>query len=131
MKIAFVSQPIDTIFPPYQNSVGACTYWVARLLAQSAEVVVYGLTDNHEDFTPTAEDSGIDYRFFPATRGDKRIHAMQRRLAKFFRRSSPISTSRWWYPGYGAASRRGSEQTKLRRDSFAALFTVRTRDPRA
>jgi glycosyltransferase involved in cell wall biosynthesis len=100
MKIAFVSQPIDTIFPPYQNSVGACTYWVARLLAQSAEVVVYGLTDNHENFTPTTEDSGIDYRFFPATRGDKRIHAMQRRLAKFFRRSSPISTSRWWYPGY-------------------------------
>jgi glycosyltransferase involved in cell wall biosynthesis len=101
MKIAFVSQPIDSIFPPYQNSVGACTYWVARLLAQSAEVVVYGLTDNHENFTPTAEDSGIDYRFFPATRGDKRIHAMQRQLAKFFRRSSPVSTSRWWYPGYG------------------------------
>lgn len=100
MKIAFVSQPIDTIFPPYQNSVGACTYWVARLLAQSSEVVVYGLTDNHENFTPAAEDSGIDYRFFPATRWDKRIHAMQRQLTKFFRRSSPISTSRWWYPGY-------------------------------
>jgi glycosyltransferase involved in cell wall biosynthesis len=100
MKIAFVSQPIDTIFPPYQNSVGACTYWVARLLAQSSEVVVYGLTDNHENFTPTAEDSGIDYRFFPATRWDKRIHVMQRQLAKVFRRSSPISTSRWWYPGY-------------------------------
>ncbi len=100
MKIAFVSQPIDTIFPPYQNSVGACTYWVAKLLAQSAEVIVYGLTDNHEGFTPTPEDSSIDYRFFPATSGDKRIHAMQRRLAKIFRRSSPISTSRWWYPGY-------------------------------
>ncbi len=100
MKIAFVSQPIDTIFPPYQNSVGACTYWVARFLAQSADVVVYGLTDNHENFTPSAEDSRIEYRFFPATKGDKRIHVMQRQLAKFFRRSSPISTSRWWYPGY-------------------------------
>jgi glycosyltransferase involved in cell wall biosynthesis len=100
MKIAFVSQPIDTIFPPYQNSVGACTYWVARLLAQSSEVVVYGLTDNHENFTPAAEDSRIDYRFFPATRWDKRIHVLQRQLAKVFRRSSPISTSRWWYPGY-------------------------------
>jgi glycosyltransferase involved in cell wall biosynthesis len=101
MKIAFVSQPIDTIFPPYQNSVGACTYWVARLLAQSADVVVYGLTDNHEDFTPTAEDSGIDYRFFPATPGDNWIHAAQRQLAKVYPRTSPISTSRWWYPGYG------------------------------
>jgi len=67
MKIAFVSQPIDTIIPPYQNSVGACTYWVARLLAQSAEVVVYGLTDNHENLAPMAEESGIDFRFFPAT----------------------------------------------------------------
>jgi glycosyltransferase involved in cell wall biosynthesis len=99
MKIAFVSQPIDTIIPPYQNSVGACTYWVARLLGQSNQVVVYGLTDNHENL-PTTEDSGIDYRFFPATRLDKRLHAVQRLLAKFFRRSAPISTSRWWYPGY-------------------------------
>jgi len=100
MKIAFVSQPIDTIIPPYQNSVGACTYWVAKLLAQSNEVIVYGLTDNHENL-PMADDSGINYRFLPATRLDKRLHEMQRQLAKFFRRSTPISTSRWWYPGYG------------------------------
>ncbi|MGB8539672.1 MAG: glycosyltransferase family 4 protein [Acidobacteriaceae bacterium] len=100
MKIAFVSQPIDTIIPPYQNSVGACTYSVAKLLAQSNDVVVYGLTDIHENL-PQAEDTGIDYRFFPATRSDKRLHVMQRQLAKFFRRSTPISTSRWWYPGYG------------------------------
>ena len=44
MRIAFVNQPIDTIIPPNQNSVGACTYWVAHPLAQSAEVLVYGLT---------------------------------------------------------------------------------------
>src|ERR1700722_17955853 len=99
MKIAFVSQPIDTIIPPYPTSVGACTYWVAKLLAHAAEVVVYGLTDNHENLS-TEENSGIDYRFFPTTRLDKRLHAMQRQLAKFFRRSTPISTSRWWYPGY-------------------------------
>src|SRR5579859_5595546 len=100
MKIAFVSQPIDTIIPPYQNSVGACTYWVAKLLAQSNEVIVYGLTDNHENL-PMADDSRINYRFLPATQLDKRLHDMQRQLAKFFRRSTPISTSRWWYPGYG------------------------------
>lgn len=99
MKIAFVSQPIDTIIPPYQNSVGACTYWVAKGLARSNDVVVYGLTENHENLE-LAEDPGIDYRFFPATRWDKRLHAMQRQVAKFFRRSTPISTSRWWYPGY-------------------------------
>src|ERR1700754_5171285 len=100
MKIAAVRQPIDTVFPPYQHFAGASTYWVARLLAQSAGVVVYGLKDNHENSTPSRDDSGIDYRFFPATPGDHRIHAMQRQLAKIFPRSSPISTSRWWYPGY-------------------------------
>ena len=34
MKVAFVNQPIDTILPPRQNSVGACTYGVAPILAQ-------------------------------------------------------------------------------------------------
>ena len=101
MKIAFVSQPIDTIIPPYQNSVGACTYWVARPLAHSAEVVVYGLTDNHENFTPLAEDSGIDYRFFPATRPTSGYTPCRGNWPSSFAARRPISTSRWWYPGYG------------------------------
>ena len=47
MKIAFVNQPIDAIIPPNQNSVGACTYWVARPFAKSAEVLVYGVKDTN------------------------------------------------------------------------------------
>jgi hypothetical protein len=31
MKVAFVNQPIDTILPPGQNSVGACTVHALRL----------------------------------------------------------------------------------------------------
>ena len=46
MKVAFVNQPIDTILPPRQNSVGACTYGVAPILAKSCEVVVYGSRDS-------------------------------------------------------------------------------------
>ena len=42
MKVAFVNQAIDTIIPPGQNSVGACTYGVANILAKSCDVVVYG-----------------------------------------------------------------------------------------
>ena len=82
MKIAFVNQPIDTIIPPNQNSVGACTYWVARPLAQSAEVLVYGLTDNHGNPASESRESGIDFRFFPATRKDKWRFSLLKKLAK-------------------------------------------------
>ena len=101
MKIAFVNQPIDTILPPNQNSVGACTYWVARQLAQTAQVLVYGLKDNHGDPARWAEELGIRFRFFRATARDKRLFVVQRRFAKLFPRSAPISTSRWLFPDYG------------------------------
>jgi len=101
MKIAFVNQPIDTIIPPNQNSVGACTYWVARPLAQAAEVLVYGLRDNHGNPASEGRESGIDFRFFSATREDKWRFNLLKKLAKLFPRSTPISTSRWLFPDYG------------------------------
>ena len=101
MRIAFVNQPIDTIIPPNQNSVGACTYWVAHPLAQSAEVLVYGLTDNHENPASESRESGIDFRFFPATQADKQRFNLLKKLAKLFPRSAPISTSPWLFPDYG------------------------------
>ena len=92
MKIAFVNQPIDTILPPNQNSVGACTYWVARQLAQTAQVLVYGLKDNHGDPAPWAEEPGIDFRFFPATRRDKWLFSVLKGSPSFFPapRRSPL-----------------------------------------
>jgi glycosyltransferase involved in cell wall biosynthesis len=101
MKIAFVNQPIDTIIPPNQNSVGACTYLVARRLAQSARVLVYGLADNHGNPTSESRESGIDFRFFPATRKDKWRFSLLKKLAKLLPRSAPISTSCWLFPDYG------------------------------
>jgi glycosyltransferase involved in cell wall biosynthesis len=101
MKIAFVNQPIDTIIPPNQNSVGACTYWVARPLAQTAKVLVYGLTDNHGNPASESRESGIDFRFFPASRKDKWRFSLLKKLAKLLPRSAPISTSCWLFPDYG------------------------------
>jgi glycosyltransferase involved in cell wall biosynthesis len=101
MKIAIVSQPLDTIMPPYQNSVGACTYGVAQPLSESAEVLIYALKDKHESVAFLPAERNIDFRFFSATRFDRLLFSIQRKIARLFHRSSPISTSRWLFPGYG------------------------------
>jgi glycosyltransferase involved in cell wall biosynthesis len=101
MKIALVNQPIDTIIPPNQNSVGACTLGAALSLARSADVLVYGLKDNHSGHADLAPGHGIEFRFIPSTWEDRVLFRTQKRYAKLFHRSSPISTSQWLYPGYG------------------------------
>ena len=102
MKIAFVNQPIDAIVPPYQNSVGACTYWVARPLAKSTEVLVYGVKDlNPGDPAALAAEYGIQFRLFPATWFDRILFNLRRNYGKLFRGASPISTWRWTFPAYG------------------------------
>ena len=90
MKIAFVNQPIDTILPPNQNSVGACTMGAAQFLARSADVLVYGLKDNHSGLADLAPGHGIEFRFIPSTWHDRVLFSTQRRYAKLFHRSSPI-----------------------------------------
>jgi glycosyltransferase involved in cell wall biosynthesis len=102
MKIAFVNQPIDTVIPPNQNSVGACTYWVARPFAKSAQVLVYGIKDtNVGDRDALAAQYGIDFRFLPATWSDRLLFSIRRKYGKLFRAGSQISTSRWTFPDYG------------------------------
>ena len=101
MKIAFVNQPIDTIIPPNQNSVGACTLGAALSMARSADVLVYGLKDNHSGKRDLAPGHGIEFRFIPSTWQDRLLFSSQKRYAKLFHRSSPISTSQWLYPNYG------------------------------
>src|ERR1700761_5493467 len=78
MKIAFVNQPFDTIIPPNQNSVGACTYWVARPFAKSAVVLVYGIKDTNPDPAFLAARYGIDFRLFPATRKDRLLFSARK-----------------------------------------------------
>lgn len=100
MKIAIVGQPIDTILPPYQNSVGACTYGAACSLAQSNEVTVYGLQDRHNAGSEL-HHRGVRFRFVPSTASDRLLFALRNKLAKIVRLLSPVSTSRWLFPGYG------------------------------
>ncbi len=101
MKIAFVSQPIDTVIPPKQNSVGACTYWAARPFARSAKVLVYGSKDINPDPSAVAAESGITFRFFATTWSNRSLFKVRREYYKLFGSGSPVSTSRWMFPEYG------------------------------
>jgi glycosyltransferase involved in cell wall biosynthesis len=101
LKIAFVNQPFDTILPPNQNSVGACTYWVAKPFAKSAKVLVYGIQDTNPDPAFLAARNGIDFRLFPATRSDRWLFSARKKYGKIFRPGSQISTSKWTFPDYG------------------------------
>ncbi|MEM8730828.1 MAG: glycosyltransferase family 4 protein [Pseudomonadota bacterium] len=107
MKIAIVNQYCDLILPPVQNSVGACTYGIARHLAKEADVQVFGLV---QDGGPSreVEDQGVRYRLLAPTAMDRRIMYRFDRLAKFYRlfnggMTIPPSAAGWVYPGYGRA----------------------------
>jgi glycosyltransferase involved in cell wall biosynthesis len=99
MKIAIVNQAIDRIIPPNQNSVGVCTLGVAPPLARYAKVLIYGLKDNHPD--DSTDGYEMEFRLIPSTASDRMLFSASKKSAKLFHRSTPISTSRWLYPGYG------------------------------
>src|ERR1700761_717413 len=92
MKVAFVNQPIDTILPPKQNSVGACTYGVVPFLARSCEVVVYGSQDSHEQYGAQFSEHGVRYKFFSSTRADRLIFQARKKYSLLAPSAAPIST---------------------------------------
>jgi hypothetical protein len=71
VKVAFVSQPIDTILPPYRSSVGACSYGAACSLSKSCEVAVYGTTNRHKDFPADLRKQNVHFRFFSVPLSDR------------------------------------------------------------
>ncbi len=100
MKVALVSQPIDPVLPPFQNSVGACTWGTALALAKHCEVVVFASRDMHPELSEwTAHD--VRFRFVPATSFDRMAYSLRRKASKLIQISSPLSTSSLFYPGYG------------------------------
>jgi glycosyltransferase involved in cell wall biosynthesis len=100
MKAAFVNQPIDTILPPGQTSVGACTYGVAHILAKSCEVVVYGSRDSNRTLPAEFADQGVRYKFFSCTRGDRWLFHARKKYSRLAPGAAPISTSSLSYAGF-------------------------------
>jgi glycosyltransferase involved in cell wall biosynthesis len=101
VKIAFVNQPIDTILPPYQSSVGACTYGAACSLSRSCEVLVYGTRDRHKDFSAEFRDRNVHFRFFPVPLSDRLAVKAKQNYSELFPLSSPASSSKWLFRAFG------------------------------
>lgn len=101
MKVAFVNQPIDTILPPYQSSVGACTYGAALSLARSCEVVVYGTRDRHKNFPAEFCEQNVHFRFFPVPLTDRLGARAKEKYSKLVPSCSPSSSSGWLFRTFG------------------------------
>jgi glycosyltransferase involved in cell wall biosynthesis len=101
MRIAFVNQPIDTILPPYQTSVGACTYGAACSLAKSCEVIVYGTRNLHQDFPAAFREQNVRFQFLPVPLPDRLAAKAKEKYSKLFPSCSPASSSAWLFRTFG------------------------------
>jgi glycosyltransferase involved in cell wall biosynthesis len=100
MKVAFVNQAIDTIIPPGQNSVGACTYGVANILAKSCDVVVYGARCRNQAQGADFSAQGVNYKFFTTGRSDRWLFEARTKYSRLAPGAPPISTSSMLYPSF-------------------------------
>jgi glycosyltransferase involved in cell wall biosynthesis len=100
MKVAFVNQPIDTIIPPGQNSVGACTYGVVNILVKACDVVVYGAKHRNRAQGGLLSAQGVRYKFLTTARSDRWLFNARTKYSRLAPGAPPISTSSMLYPSF-------------------------------
>jgi len=100
MKIAFVNQAIDVILPPYQTSVGACTFGAATPLSRACDVVVFGMLSGHQP-SDVVLNPRLHFHFLPSTPKDRFIDRARRRYQRLVRTASPVSSSPWQFADFG------------------------------
>jgi glycosyltransferase involved in cell wall biosynthesis len=111
MKVAFVSQAIDSVLPPFQNSVGACTYGSACAMAKTSEVIVYGLKETNDGHSALTQ-RGVKFRFIPSAATDELIYRARTKLSRAVK-LQPVSTSPLLYPNYGLQVARDLSKEKF------------------
>ena len=79
MKVAFVSQPMDGVLPPYQNSIGISTYEMAKRVSRICDVIVYIKTDEYKKKYKII--NGVHYCSVP-TIYDNKIQKIKEKLLK-------------------------------------------------
>ena len=133
MKIGIVNQAIDTILPPYQGSVGACTFGAARSLAKFCDVVAYGMSNAHQ--SSPVFDRGARFYFLPSTLKDRWIGRLRRKYLRLLQTPSPVSSSPWQFPDFGRQVAIALEQQKCDvihlQHCLAYAPAIRARNPRS
>ncbi len=99
MNVAFLSQPMDMLIPPHQNSIGIWTYKVAPIVAQEHQVTVYGKRSAaQKEWT---DQENVLYRFIPPIVPNR---AVMDRFGKFLPtlldKKLPVYASRLYYLDY-------------------------------
>ena len=100
MNIAFVTYPTAALLPPYHGSMGATIYAIARDLAKTCNVVVYGLADSQAG-AKSGFYEGVEYRFIPSSASDRLIGKIRKAALKLVPLTTPISTSGALFPSFG------------------------------
>jgi glycosyltransferase involved in cell wall biosynthesis len=103
VKVAFVSQGLDEVLPPRQNSVGLCTYSLSRHFPSDWDRVVYsaGGTDRQ-----SIDHDGVRFVTLPVSGIDRlfrKAHSWYRRIVSRLTdgdHPKPFSASLGCYPHY-------------------------------
>ncbi len=111
MKVAFINQPWNKIVPPVKSgSIGILTYEIARRLATSCDVVIYGRKEGSH--TKVAVHENIEHRHFLIARDFrlvsrikgsyrvKRLLQLLRPVSPFRFVKTPLFASRFYFLGY-------------------------------
>lgn len=100
MKIAFINQPLDSLVPPHQNSIGIWTYKVAPYLAMDHPVTVFGQRPPNPLFRIGRDR--VRYHFIPAIDSARalcaRLEAWRDRLPN--PRLPEFASRLYYYPEY-------------------------------
>ena len=100
MNIAFVAYPFAELLPPYHGSMGASIYTIASSLADSCNVVVYGLRNAQKGAKPGIYN-GAEYRFIPSASSDGLALRFRAAISRLVRFPRPLSTSAALFPSFG------------------------------
>ena len=97
MKIALVSQPLDGVLPPRQNSIGIWTYEVARRLAADWDVTVYLRGDGWR--MRERQEHDVRFRLVPMEL-DRQLYKFTSRLFRSRDPRRPFYAAAHYYLGY-------------------------------
>lgn len=96
-KVAFVTQPIDGLFPPYQNSIGIVTYQLAHHLPQDSEILIFS---RRVPIAAPTQEGHVRYRYIRLLPQRRLIEPLHRILTRIWGTKRPFFASPFYYLHY-------------------------------